>query len=295
MIVFSDIDFDEDDYYETDLSELDGTVFNDMPENFSIHLLADNFPECYITRKGDVLKIQIEEHIYTKYWFHKFHASVFADAMIKAIKRLTAEGMTFSDEELEEDDDVHLFVRWTLNEPITIDSNTLKTHIDLAFDYVFERANSMLENSDSILILGKDTGEGMDLLKRIQSYLSDLGYYTYIIKELPDKIGESVIQKVLRYGLSSRFLIIENSEPTGHLYEFPHVAKVAELTCVILQREGQGATWMFEDLYHRMNNIKKFEYTNDNFEGQIQEGINWANSYLKSFGDYQRQKLPWFK
>jgi len=160
---------------------------------------------------------------------------------------------------------------------------------------VFERANLMLENSDSILILGKDTGAGLDLLKRIQSYLDDLGYYTYIIKELPDRIGESVIQKVLRYGLSSKFVIIENSEPTGHLYEFPHIAKVAELTCVILQRKGQGATWMFEDLYHKMNNIKKFEYENDDIELQIQDGINWANDYLRSFGDYQKKKSPWFK
>jgi len=47
----------------------------------------------------------IQEHIYTKYWFHKFHASVFANAMIKAIKRLTVEGMPFSDEELEEYDE----------------------------------------------------------------------------------------------------------------------------------------------------------------------------------------------
>ena len=36
----------------------------------------------------------IEEHIYTKYWFHKYHASVFAEAMIKAVKRLATEGVS---------------------------------------------------------------------------------------------------------------------------------------------------------------------------------------------------------
>lgn len=121
----------------------------------------------------------------------------------------------------------------------------------------------MLENSDSVLILGKDTGEGLELLKRIQMHLDNLGFYTYIIKEQPYVIGESVIQKVLRYGLSSRFVIIENSEPTGHLYEFPHITKIAELTTIVLQRQGEGSTWMFEDLYHRLQNIKKFEYTSD--------------------------------
>lgn len=284
-----------DDFEEIAFSEFSGLDFTTIDEKVTYSIFEDNFPECSITRLEDKLLIRIEEHIYTKYWFHKYHASVFAEAMIKAIKRLRLEGIPFSDEELDEEDEVHIFVRWTLTEPTDIDSKTLAENINLAFDSVFERANSMLENSDSVLILGKDTGEGLELLKRIQTHLDNLGFYTYIIKEQPDIIGESVMQKVLRYGLSSRFVIIENSEPAGQLYEFPHVAKFAELTSIVLQREGEGATWMFEDLYHKINNIKKFDYTNENLENQIELGITWAREYLKSFGDYQKQKLPWFK
>ena len=189
----------------------------------------------------------------------------------------------------------HIFISWTLIEPANISPEVLAENINAAFDSVFERANLMLENSDSVLILGKDTGEGLKLLKRIQAYLDSLGFYTYIIKEQPDIIGESVMQKVLRFGLSSRFVIIENSEPTGHLYEFPHITKFAELTSIVLQRQGEGATWMFEDLYHKVQNIKKFEYTDDTLEEQIKNGIDWAKSYNTSFGEYQKQKLPWLK
>jgi hypothetical protein len=99
------------------------------------------------------------------------------------------------------------------------------------------------------LVLGKDTGPALDRLKRIASKLQELGYYTYIIKEQPDKAGESVIQKVMRYALSSKFVIIENTEASGHLYEIPHVTKAAECVTVVLQEEGKGATWMFEDAY----------------------------------------------
>lgn len=275
----------------SELSKLDLTTID---ENISYEIFEDNFPQCSITRLGDKLLIRIEEHIYTKYWFHKYHASVFAEAMIKAIKRLRLDGLPFTDEEFDNEDEVHIFVRWTLTEPINIDSKTLSRNINIAFDSVFERANSMLENSDSILILGKDTGEGLELLKRIQAHLDNLGFYTYIIKEQPDILGESIMQKVLRFGLSSRFVIIENSEPTGHLYEFPHITKFAELTSIILQRQGEGSTWMFEDLYHKINNIKKFEYSDQNLEEQINIGIAWAKEYAISFGDYQRQKLPWF-
>ena len=284
-----------DEFEEISFSELSSLDLTTLSENITYQIFEDNFPQCCISRIGDKIQIRIEEHIYTKYWFHKYHASVFADAMIKAIKRLTIEGVPFSNEELDDEDEVHIFVRWTLEEPSNIKIDVLAENINSAFDSVFERANSMLENSDSILILGKDTGEGLRLLKRIQSHLDSLGFYTYIIKEEPDVIGESVMQKVLRFGLSSRFVIIENSESTGHLYEFPHITKFAELTSIVLQRQGEGATWMFEDLYHRLQNIKKFEYTNDDLEEQINIGIEWANEYLKSFGDYQKDKLPWLK
>lgn len=283
-----------DDYERRSLEELKNIDFTTLDDYKSYDIDEDNFPDCTISRRGDKLIIRMLEQINTKYWIHKFHASVFAEAMMKAIKRLKIEGYPFLDEYLDEYGKSHiLHIGWSFSEPLNIDINTLAKNINLAFDSVFERANSMLENSDSVLILGKDTGEGFQLLKRIQSHLDNIGFYTYIIKEQPDKIGESIIQKVLRFGLSSRFVIIENSEPSGHLYEFPNITKFAELTSIVLQRKGEGSTWMFEDLYQRLQNIKKFEYTNENLEEQINIGIDWANRYLKSFGDYQKQKLPW--
>lgn len=288
---------DEEDfeYEECSLYDLFSIGLSKLEENVSYHVFEDNFPECYILRKENNLVIQLEEHIYTKYWYHKYHAHVFAEAMMKAIRRLRAEGVIFFEEELDEEDDVHIFIRWSFEETINTNQDSLKSKINLAYDLVFERANNMLENSDSVLILGKDTADGLILLKTIQNYLDDLGFYTYLIKEQPDKIGESVMQKVLRYGLSSKFVIIENSEPSGHLYELPHITKLAELTTIVLQKRDTGATWMFEDLYPRLKNIQKFEYEDDDLEKQINAGIEWANSYLKSFSDYQKRILPWFE
>jgi len=196
MTDHSDIQDEEEfeDFEEISFSELSNRDLTTLDENVSYNIFENNFPQCSITRLGDSLLIRIEEHIYTKYWFHKYHASVFATAMMKAIMRLKLEGIPFSDEELDEEDEVHIFVRWTLTEPSNIDSKILSENINIAFDSVFERANSMLENSDSVLILGKDTGEGLDLLKRIQTHLDNSGFYTYIIKEQPDIIGESVMQ-----------------------------------------------------------------------------------------------------
>lgn len=86
-------DEDFDDFEEISFSEFSNLDLTTLDENISYNIFEDNFPQCSITRLGDNLLIRIEEHIYTKYWFHKYHASVFATAMMKAIKRLQLEGI----------------------------------------------------------------------------------------------------------------------------------------------------------------------------------------------------------
>jgi hypothetical protein len=146
-----------------------------------------------------------------------------------------------------------------------------------------------------VLILGNDSGPALARLKRIESKLQELGYYTYIIKEQPDKAGESVIQKVMRYALSSKFVLIENTEPSGYLYEIPHVAKAAECVTVVLQEEGKGATWMFEDAYAKHKHWHKLTYEDAALENTVEQAAIWAEKFVGKFGNYQAAKLPWLK
>ncbi len=169
------------------------------------------------------------------------------------------------------------------------------TSIKSAFDLVWHRADSILENSDSVLVLGKDSGAALDRLKSIASRLEDLGYYTYIIKEQPDRLGESVVQKVLRYAISSKFVIIENTEASGHLYEIPHVAKAAECVTVVLQEEGKGATWMFEDAYAKHKHWHKLTYWVGELKRAVDGAAAWAERFVADFADYQIANLPWLK
>jgi len=165
-----------------------------------------------------------------------------------------------------------------------------------AFDLVYKRADSILENSDSILILGKDSaGPALDRLKSIAARLEGLGYYTYIIKEQPDKTDESVIQKVLRYALSAIFVVIENSEASGHLYEIPHVAKAAECVTVVLQEEGKGATWMFEDAYAKHRHWRRFTFREGELPEAVEQAAAWAEKFVSEFAAFQEANLPWLK
>ena len=284
-----------DEPIEASLDDLQNCDLSILPEGITLSVFESDFPEALIWRESESIVAEITEHIYSKYWWHKYHARVFADAMGRAVKRLEHEGHPISEATIESDEDIHIFVRWKLVLPSQTPGAELIESINAAFELVWERANSILENSDSVLILGKDTGEGLERLKSIAAELESLGYYTYIIKEQPDKIGESVIQKVLRYALCSKFIVIENSESSGHLYEIPHVTKMAESVTVVLQEEGKGATWMFEDAYAKHKHWKKFHYTSETLQDEIRRAVSWAEDFIREFGQFQKAKLPWLK
>jgi hypothetical protein len=287
-------EFRDDDGEPINLAQLAKLDVSRLPEDITLSILDDYFPETSITRDGKLLVCEISEHLYTKYWEHKFSAYAFGEALERAVKRLAHEGHPFWHPSFDAED-VHIFVRWQLLVPFDTKPETLATSIKAAFDLVWQRADAILENSDSVLILGKDTGPALDRLKRIESKLQDLGYYTYIIKEQPDKAGESVIQKVMRYALSSRFVLIENTEASGHLYEIPHVVKAAECVTVVLQEKGHGATWMFEDAYAKHKHWHKVEYADEGMENGIEEAVAWAENFVREFGDYQIATLPWLR
>lgn len=278
---------------EVSLAELLRMNLAKLRRDEVLTMFESDFPETAIWREGDSLVIEITEHIYTKFWWHKYHAMVFAEAMARATKRLASEGNPFSLAEIENDDEPHIFVRWTVRLPKSSTSKNVIACTKEAYELVWQRANDILEDSDSVLLLGKDTGDSLKRLTRIKSELESLGYYVYLLKEQPDKWGESVIQKVLRYALSSKFILIENSEPSGHLYEIPHVTKMAECVTALLQEQGKGATWMFEDAYAKSRNWKKFTYNTKQLRTVVREAAEWAEQFTKAFAAHQKRVLPW--
>jgi hypothetical protein len=269
--------------------------FVEMPEGGTVTVFDDYFPEAAIWRENGQLVAEITEHIYTKYWEHKWHARVFANAMLRAIKRFIAEGHPFTEGTIENSDDPHIFIRWQLRILATSNGKDLLEAIGATYNSVASRADLILEDSETVLVLGKDTGEGMDRLRSIASRLEVLGYYSIIIKDQPDKLGKSVIQKVMRYALSSKFVIIENTEPSGHLYELPHVGKDAECVTAFLQEEGKGATWMSEDAFARNNHWQKFVYPPGGIEKSVDQAAKWAENFVRKFGAFQLRVLPWMK
>ncbi|PYJ23826.1 MAG: hypothetical protein DME99_01730 [Verrucomicrobia bacterium] len=283
-----------DDFFRK-LDIADIPSFTAMPEGLVVRLLDDYFPESTLSREDGTLVVEITEHIYTKYWQHKWHGRVYADAMLRAIKRFIAEGHPFREGEIENDDEPHIFIRWKIHLPVETTGQEVIAAIDSAFELVGSRADLILENAETVLVLGKDTGDALERLRRIASRLEALGYYAVIIKDQPDKLGESVLQKVMRHALSSKFVLVENTDPSGHLYEIPHVGKAAECVTAFLQEEGKGATWMFQDAFGKNQHWQKFIYAPGDLEPAVDEAARWAEDFIKEFGAFQQRVLPWMK
>jgi len=278
---------------EVTKSAFDADPLERLPEEVSLLIQGD--PTFWISRDGTTVYVQVDWTYRAGYWEHKYNLRVFVEAMVRAVRRLTKEGRPYDAAETEESDPDYFHVRWTVTVDARLPGREIIRLAAAAFEEVYERAERMLEDSDSVLVLGKDTGEHLARLQEIKATLEDLGYHVYLVREQPDRPGETVIQKVLRFALSSKFVIVENTDPSGHLYEFPHVAKMTESIVAVLQEQGKGATWMFEDGYARHRNWHKFEYTPETLKATIQASAEWAEGFSCEFSKQQRDTLPWLR
>jgi hypothetical protein len=90
-------------------------------------------------------------------------------------------------------------------------------------------------------------------------------------------------------------VLIENTEASGHLYEIPHVTKAAECVTVVLQEEGKGSTWMFEDAYAKHKHWHKVTYKEADLEQAVERSAIWAESFVSEYANYQTAILPWLR
>src|SRR5258708_3766025 len=107
-------EFRDEDSEPIGIEQLKSLKFNNLPEDVLIRIMDSYFPDTAMRREGEFLICEIEEHLYTKYWEHKFSAYAFAEAMQRAVVRLAHEGHPFA-KPTRDDDDVPIFVRWELH------------------------------------------------------------------------------------------------------------------------------------------------------------------------------------
>ena len=131
-----------------------------------------------------------------------------------------------------------------------------------------------------VLITGK-YGEHRGRLERIKAALKTVGLRGLILDEYPDIEEQSLADKMVTFASISRFVIVDDIAPSGHIDELG-ICHERKFVTAILRPRGRGATAMQADLTIDVDFMKSIAYENDtDLEGAVQKAIVWANETVE--------------
>jgi hypothetical protein len=145
----------------------------------------------------------------------------------------------------------------------------------------------------SVLILGSFKESGRKRLDRTKQYLLDKGYLPVLVDEYPDVEDQSLAQKVATMGLASRFVIAEDSEAAGQLYEIGAVCQKNDLLTIIVREEGCQASFMMRGASVVSKIIAEYDYKNSALEATLDTAVEWAERTFAGLGQAYRSTYPW--
>ncbi len=144
----------------------------------------------------------------------------------------------------------------------------------------------------SVIVLGKDTGAELDELLRVRDYLRGLGYEARLIKDLPEIGPMSNEQKVRLFAQLSRFCVMVDRVPAGHIAEYGHL-KDQRTTLAFLRPRGSGSTYMIGDAdLVDLNYIRRFEF-DGRAETVLAEAVAWAEGIERARESAYGAAYPW--
>ena len=144
----------------------------------------------------------------------------------------------------------------------------------------------------TVLVLGSYYNDaGRQRLTAIVRILEDLGYEPLLIKDVPDFEHYDLPQKVTAIGVMSRFVVVDDSEPSGHLAEVEICRHNRWVT--VLLRAGHGASWMTAGASYSSNVILEKEYVPENERPAVSESVQWAEARLDEMKGKLNRLYPW--
>jgi hypothetical protein len=119
-----------------------------------------------------------------------------------------------------------------------------------------------------------------------------MGYEPLLIKEVPDSHHHDLRQKVIAVGSIARFIVIDDSHPSGHLTEL-EVCRINSWITLVMREEGRHSSWMAAGISHSSNVILEKEYEAAFPQEALQQGIQWAENKVQEIKDKYEKTYPW--
>lgn len=162
------------------------------------------------------------------------------------------------------------------------------------YEQLRTKQRAILVNKEkTVLVLGKYRNGEKNKLDGIRDYLISRNYEAYLLEDLPEHPTMSTERKVKSWAVASRFSVMLDLSPSGHIAEFTHIDSVKEILAV-LRVKGKRSTYMIGNKCSPDTPyIKIFEFEKTPLE-VINDAIKWAENHLKkrkkTFNEY-----PWRK
>jgi hypothetical protein len=177
-----------------------------------------------------------------------------------------------------------------------IENTLLDIHNSKTGDYyqqVTQYKQYFLMGKDkSVIVFGKDSEPPtLSELRRVRDYLKSKNYEAFLIRDLPEHPSMSLEQKVKLWAGGSRFCVMIDREPSGHLVEYPYVKDTREILA-ILRPTSKGSTYMVGDEVVDLNYIKIFYFKNSPLE-IIDNAIVWAEGLVARRTTKHNKVYPW--
>jgi hypothetical protein len=131
-----------------------------------------------------------------------------------------------------------------------------------------------------VLIAGK-YGEHRSRLERIKAALKSTGLAGLILDEYPDIEEQSLADKMVTFASISRFVIVDDFVPSGHIKEL-EICHERKFITAVMREKGRSATAMQADLTLGVEFVKAIMYDSDtDLERSVLEASAWANAAVE--------------
>jgi hypothetical protein len=166
---------------------------------------------------------------------------------------------------------------------VSYDVNVAKLIVSAASQCATEaRVFSALRQAHSSLltVFGKDSGDGLIRLRQIAARLEESGYDPVLLKDIPDVASQSLEEKAVFWAVVSRFVIVEDSTPTGHLIELRDLT-VNRIVTVVLRERGKASTFMVKGIEEDFRFVKELEYDAKSLKDAVRKANTWAEATIQ--------------
>ncbi len=146
----------------------------------------------------------------------------------------------------------------------------------------------------TVLILGDFSGSGLKRINNIKQILTSFGYMPITLKDVPDDPNYNLLQKAVAVASIARFIVIDDSSKSGHLFEFSHV-EFNKWTTIVLRLNGSYGTFMTKGSSLYSTVILEESYTNSDLDQILRKSVKWAENTNSKLQRGNQEIYPWRK